>query len=597
MNNSFKVNYLSRDFATIKNDLREYAKRYYSEQFSDLSEASLNSFMIDSVAYVGDILSYYLDFQANESFLQTAVDRKNVLNLAFSMGYKNYNSFTTTGKIALYMLIPSDNNLNPDYSNVPIIKRGSVVSATNGNKFLIAEDIIIDSNLIGTNYVVARTNAIGNPTYFAIKTYIPIISGEIITKDVQIADFVKFNRVFIPDTNIAEIISVVDSEGNEYYEVPSLSQNIVYKSVLNRDSINSQIKYSIKPISALRRFVVENDGLTSFLLFGNKQYTPDDDLTVDPVAEPNKFIINKYNNDFLENATFEPNRLLNGDTFGIGPSNTTLTVTYRRNQSENNNANANEVIVVRDLITESLNTNVDPDVLSTIVGSIQIVNEEPIVGYSNRLNTDEIRELAGSIFQAQSRAVTARDYEALTYSMPQKFGSIKRCRAERDANSLKNNINLYVISSDVNEMLIQTNTQIKQNLKNWLSSYKIITDTVDIIDTKVINFGIEFSILVDPMLNKLDIRNLAKAQLELLFSRDPQIGESFNILNIYRELRSVNGILDVKDVKITNKTGLGYSSTQFNIQQNLTSDGNMIIIPKNAIFEIKNSSDIVGNVI
>jgi hypothetical protein len=597
MNNTFKVNYYARDFATIKEDLKNYAKRYYSDQFSDLSEASINSFMIDSVAYVGDILSYYLDFQANESFLATAVDRSNVVSLATSMGYKGNSSYTTTGKIALYMLIPSDNNFNPDFSKAPIIKRGSSVASRTGIKFLISEDIIIDSNLIGTNFVVARTNAIGNPTYYAIKIYVPIISGETATKEIEITDFIKFNKVFLGDSNAAEIISVFDSEGNEYYEVPNLSQNIVYKSVLNKDSPNSQIKYTTKPISALRRFVFVNNEVTTYMLFGNKQYNPDDDLTIDPVAEPKNFILNKYNSDFLEDATFEPNRLLNNDYFGIGPSNTTLTVTYRRNSTINNTVNSNEIVGTDDIITEFLDPNIDTDTSSTILSSFQVVNEEPIVGFNGVLDTEELRQLAGNLSQAQSRAVTARDYETLTYTMPQKYGSIKRCKAERDGNSLKNNINLYIISSDVNGNLVQANTQIKQNLKNWLAMYKIITDTVDIIDTKIINLGIEFTILADPALNKLDVRNTAKAQLELAFSKKPQIGETFNILQVYRELQNVNGILDVKDIKIVNKTGNAYSSTQFNIQQNLTSDGNMIIIPKNAIYEIKNASDIVGNIV
>lgn len=598
MNNTFKVNYLARDFSSIKEELKKYAKRYYSDNFADLSEASINSFMIDSVAYVGDVLSYYLDYQANESFLQTAIEDQNIDKLAKSLGYRRQNTSTTTGKVALYILIPSDNNGSPDYNKVPIIKKGTSIRSLSATKFLINEDIIIDENIVGTNYVVARTNDVGNPTYYAVKIYVPIISGEITSTTIAVNNFIKFNKIALSDANIAEIISVFDSENNEYYEVPSLSQNVIYRSVLNKDSINSLTKYSIKPISAIRRFVFDFDTVTAFLLFGAKQYKPDEDLSIDPVAEPTKFVLEKYNNDFLQDATFEPNTLLNGDQFGIGPENTTLTVTYRRNTSTNNNANTGEVNSVDELLYEFPIETPDNATIETIINSVQVINEEPIIGQTTDISLTDVKDISAKLFQSQGRAVTAKDYEALCYTMPSKYGSIKRAKASRDANSLKNNINLYVISNNRDNQLVSCNSQIKENLKTWLSSYKLLTDTVDIIDAKVINLGISFTILVDPAYNKLDIRNLALNQLRFVFSSKPQIGETFNILDVYRELRKINEILDVIDVKVRNITGVGYSSVAFNVQQNLTSDNNQIIIPKNAIYEIKFPNvDIIGNVV
>jgi len=236
--------------------------------------------------------------------------------------------------------------------------------------------------------------------------------------------------------------------------------------------------------------------------------------------------------------------------------------------------------------------------LNTIITRIQVINEEPIGGESSALSINEIKDLAGIIYQSQNRAVTSKDYEALSYMMPPKYGSIKRVKAERDPRSLKNNINLYVACANINDQLATSNTKIKENLKTWLSSYKMITDTVDIIDAKIINLGIDYTILVDPNFNKLDVYNKVQQQLQFVFRFKPQIGENFNILNIYREIQKIDGVLDIQNIKIRNITDAGYSSTGFNIEENTTQDGNIILMPRNAIYEIKFPTvDIAGKAI
>lgn len=594
MNKTFKTNYLARDFSSIKDELKKYAKRYYPDTLSDLSEASLNTFIIDSVAYVGDILSYYLDYQTNETFLSTAVESRNVLSLANSLGYRQKNTSTTVGKASLYLLVPSDSNGNPDYSKAPIIQAGTTLSSVDGASFIISDNIKIDENTT-SDHVVARTNNLGIPTYFAVKLYVPIISGNLKTINITVEEFKKFNKIQVPDSSLTEIISIVDSEGNKYHQVPNITQNIVYVSEYNSDE---EPKYILKPISAQRRYVLDysQDGVP-YIMFGGKQYKPDEDLTINPIAEPGKFILNKYNNDFLDADYFEPNKLLNGDNYGIGPDNTVLTITYRANSlSVNNNANIGDVNGISSLNVVFDDNLVDTNTKNTIIASIQVTNEEPIVGDSVAVYTDEIKNIAGLMFNSQNRAVTAKDYEAVTYMMPQKYGSIKRVKAYRDATSLKNNINLYIICSDKNENLSKANTKIKENIKTWLSEYKVITDTVDILDAKIINFGIDYVIKVDPTYDKIETISKVTARLRNLYSIKPQIGESFNILNIYREIRKEKGVLDIIDIKISNKNSTGYSSLYFNIDQNITADKNIIKIPKNAIYEIKYISDNNGDI-
>jgi len=600
MKKNFKINYLSRDFFSIKKSLINYVTTYYPDAASDVSDGSFASMIIDSIAYTGDVLSYYLDFQTNESFLSTAVDNNNITNLAKSLGYKEKINTSAVGKLSFFMLVPSDGYNSPDYSKMPIIRSGTVfANANDAKRYLLTEDVIIDENLIGSNYTVAKTNNVGNPTFYAIKFTVPVISGQIISKNFPIETFEKFYELQIPDSNTVEIISVSDSDGNAYYEVESLLQNIVYRSVLERDDLSSDIKNTFKPISAQRRFTFEIKNGSPVLTFGGSSYSKFTELAISPIAEPNKFLLDKYNSEFLAADEFEPNKLINGDNYGTGPENTTITVTYRRNTPSNNNAFVGEINKIISFNYEfRKNVIIDETTKSTIINSAQVTNEEPVVGDSTSLSLNEIKDLSGTIFQSQNRAVTAKDYESLIYRMPAKFGSIKRCKVVRDADSLKNNINVYVLSEDRSANLIQANTKIKENLKKWLLDYKIVTDTIDILDAKIINLKIVFTILGDPLINKTNLKNLASDAIRDLYVRKSQIGEPFDKLQIYRALRNVNGVLDITDLQISNLNSIGYSSVIFNVDENTTDDDSIIIIPKNAIYEIKVlSTDIVGNVI
>lgn len=596
MNKTYKTNYLAKNFSSIKEELKQYAKRYYPDTLGDLSDANINSFLIESVAYVGDILSYYLDYQTNETFLATAIERKNIVNLANSLGYKHKKTSSTVGKVALYMLVPaSSSGTEPDYSSVPSILKGTILESINGNKFITTEDIKIDSNSTGVMYTPARTNTYGNITFFAVKTYLPVISGFTKTVDIPVGDFIKFKKIYLQDFSTVEVISVTDSENNKYHEVSNLSQNIVYTSVFNADS---EVKYSLKPISAQRRFVFGYEENIPYLMFGGTRYKPDEDLTVDPITEPSKFILNKYNNDYLHDEFFEPNKLLNGDNYGISPENTTLSITYRTNVSDNNNANIGDISSVYSLNTKFENENISESTKNIILNSIQVSNEEPLVGENTEILVDEIKNLAGIIYSSQNRAVTAKDYEAITYMMPQKYGAIKRCRALRDPTSTKNNLNLYIVCSDRDSNLTKSNTKIKENLKYWLTDYKILTDTVDILDAKIINFSLDYVVKIDPYADRIEAINKINYRLQSLFSNKPQIGESMDKLDIFREIRKIRDVLDIVSITIKNKTGGNYSSIPFNIEQNTTSDGNVIKIPKNAIYEVKDLiKDINGKAI
>ena len=224
------INYLSRDFQTIKEDLLRYAKRYYPDTFKDFSTAGFGALMLDAVAYTSDMLSFYLDYQANESFLSTAIEYENVLKHGQTVGYKHQGARATHGVVTLYALIPANSDASgPDMNYAPIMKAGSTLSSTAAALFTLTSDVNFASP--ENEIVVAKTNSTtGEPTYYAVRAAGQVVSGENRVKDFKnLGDFVKFRKLTLPGNNVTEIISVTDSNGNEYFEVENLSQSIRFR--------------------------------------------------------------------------------------------------------------------------------------------------------------------------------------------------------------------------------------------------------------------------------------------------------------------------------------------------------------------------------
>ena len=223
-------------------------------------------------------------------------------------------------------------------------------------------------------------------------------------------------------------------------------------------------------------------------------------------------------------------------------------------------------------------------------------NENPINGSVRRPNVEEIRRRTLDYFPTQNRAVTASDYEALAYAMPSEFGSIKKCHIVRDQDSLKRNLNMYVLAESTTGRLETANSALKDNLKTWLNRYRMINDTIDILDAKVANIGIEFEVVSDGT-NRFDVLEEATRTLQEKFNRDFFIGERLKITDIYTALNSARGVSDVTKVKITSKSGGRYAQTSFNVDNHMSPDGRYIAVPDNVALEIKfPGTDIRGSV-
>jgi hypothetical protein len=594
------IKYTSRDFETIKQDLIEHAKRYYPETYKDFNQASFGSLMLDTVAYVGDIMSFYLDYQANESFLDTASEFENIIKLGRQMGYKFSNTNSSVGIATFYISVPANaEGLGPNYDYAPILKKGSSLSTTTGVRFILNEDVRFDNPLNDKRPSIIDPDT-GRPIYYAIRARGSVISGVVASQEITVGAYEKYRKVELAEQDIIEIISVFDSEGNEYYEVDYLSQNIIYKSVTNRNIDTSKLaKEIIKPVLVPRRFTVNKNLRSTTLQFGaSSDVVVNDNNSM--FAEPTDVALNLFGKNYISSDSFDPNRLLNSDKMGISPSNTTLTVAYRYNNTANPvNFSINSLNRVLNANLEFDNEQIlDSSIVLAVRNSLEVINEAPIVGNTQVINSDELKRRIESSFSSQGRAVTAQDYKSLVYSMPPQYGSVKRVAVYRDDSSLKRNINLYVLCENEESYLTPANQIVKNNIKTWLSSNKMINDTIDILDGKVVNYSINFTALGINGISKYDILSEAINQLKKDLALLPDFGETFIISNIYNSLKKVSGVLDVTSVMVEPKIGGIYSETQFNFKANTSSDGRFIKVPLNVVMELKYpDSDIKGTIL
>ena len=580
------IKYTSRDFNSIRQDLVEYAKRYYSDTFKDFNEAGFGSLMIDSVSYIGDILSFYLDYSVNESFLDTAIEFENILKIGRQLGYKFPGNPAAFGELDMYIIVPAlSTGIGPDTSYLPILKKGSTFSSINGSNYSLVENINFNSDT--TETVVARVNSTtGAPISYAIKTSGQVASGIIDREELTIGNFERFLRLELQATNITEIISVVDSEGHEYYEVDYLTQDVVYTPTVNRGSDSDVTQSKLVPFVVPRRFTTIRDKNITSIQFGFGTMVDND--SIEPLLDPSKIVAKQHGKDYFTDTGFDPTNLLRTDKLGVVPSNTTLTVTYRTNNSTDVNATANSITNVGTPIFEFADeTSLNTTQISDVIASLEVNNAEPIVGSISTPSSEELKNRIYSVYSSQNRAVTEADYKTLCYSMPPQFGAVKRVNIKRDPQSLKRNLNLYVLSEDAFGNFIIANNTIKENLKTWLNSNRMINDTIDILDGKIINIGIEYTAVAGLDANKYDLLEEANSTLVNFYNKKLELGDPFYITDVFSEVNKIRGIVDVSRVKIVHKTGTNYSEQAFNIDDSYSDDGRYLIAPDNAVFEIK----------
>jgi len=608
------IKYLNREFSELRNRLIEYSKTYFPNTYSDFSPTSPGMLFIEQAAYVGDVLGFYLDNQIQENFISYARQTNNVYELAYMMGYKPKASGASQVLLTISQQIPTKDESGttvPDYSYTLTLPGNTVVSNPNGTNFLIQDSIDFSVSSSNNPTVTNLTTISGNsPEYYTLSKSVKAISATITTQTFTFGSPSAFQTVEINGDNILGILDVTDSDGNVWYEVDYLGQELVYDSIKNtnqNDPNNNanagEIPYLLKIKKAQRRFATRFlDNTTLQLQFGSGTATDNDE---EIIPNPNNVGLGLTFEQNKLTTAYSPTNFLYTDTYGISPSNTTLTVRYLVGGGVESNAPAFSLTTLSNPNTQFNNSGLDPTTANYIRGTLSSTNPEASTGGSNGDSLEEIRQKSMMSFLSQNRAVTADDYLVRALSMPPKYGVISKAHIEKpmltdDQVSTIETLSLYCLSKNLSNQLTTANTTLKQNLRTYLSQNRIIGDNIEIKDAYIINIAVMFEIIVLPEYNNNEVLINCINGLKDHFNIDKwQINQPILLRDIYVKLDKVKGVQTVKNIKITNKAGFSSNYSQYGYDIDGATQ-NQVIYPSldPSIFEVKYpNQDITGKVV
>jgi hypothetical protein len=613
------IKYLNKDFTSLRDNLISYAKTYFPDTYNDFTPASPGMMFMEMAAYVGDVLSFYLDNQVQETYLQYARQTNNIYDLAYMLGYKPKVTSVATANVDFYQqvpAIPSGSTYIPDYTYALQVLPNTVINSTSDStlKFLLKDkiDFTFSSSLDPTIVTIYSTNGPSSaPTYFLLKKTRNVTSATIKSTTVTFGDPIPFNYFDIVDTNIVNILDIVDSQGNIWYEVDNLAQDAIFDTLQNTNPNDPNFSGNTDTPNLLRIKQVQNRFATRFfnastlrVLFGAGN--PTDTTEVITPNPQNVGLGLPYEQDKLTTA-YSPTNFIFTNTYGVAPSNTTLTVRYLVGGGVISNVQANDLASLNASTVSFTNPFVtNTNLANQIFASLQLTNPIAATGGGAGDSLDQIRQNSLANFQSQLRAVTADDYNVRALSLPSQYGSVGKIYTTKEKitdvlpGEALGNVSLYVLSLNQDGTLRTASNALKQNIITYLSQFRVLNDSVKVKDAFVINIAVEFDIVVLPNYNNDDVLGRCIIYLQDYFDINKwQINQPILLKNLFIGLDGVDGVQTVKAINIINKTDvlLGYSEYAYDIT---AATLNNVVYPSQdpMIFEVKYpNTDIQGRVV
>jgi len=611
------IRYIDRNFNTIRDSLIQYSKTYFPNTYNDFTDTSTGMLFMEMAAYVGDVLSFYLDNQIQETFIQKARQTTNLYALAYSLGYVPKVTTTATTMISFYQQVPAILSASvyvPDFDYSLIIPENTqVTSNTNSNQKFLIEDAIdfsASSSLDPTTVSVYQISGV-NPTYFLLKKDRKAISATVNTESFTFTNSVKFDTRTIRAANIIGVLDCTDTNGNTWYEVPNLAQENVFNSIRNTNtndpnySVDTEVPYILELKTVQRRFATRfMDSGSLQLQFGAGSTRS---TTEEIIPNPDNVGLGLPFEKTKLTTAFSPVNFVFTNTYGIAPYNTTLNVRYLTGGGAAANVEAGSLTQVDDTNITFINPNLSNTTLANqIFDSIAANNSLAADGGMDGDTVEEIRQNSLGNFQNQLRTVTTQDYLVRALSMPSNLGVIAKAHAQPQkigdyqAGELPTVLDLYILSYDINKNLRTASALLKRNLQTYLSEYRMINDSINIKDAYIINIGVNFDIIVSPNFNNSETITKCIDSLTNYFSIDKwQINEPILMKDLFILLDKVQGVQTVQDVQVINLTGasLGYSDFAYDVTG---AEIDNVIYPSidPMVFEVKNpNQDILGRVV
>ena len=633
------VKYLNKDFSQIRNNLIEFSKQYFPNTHQDFNESSPGMMFIEMAAYVGDVMSYYVDSQFKESLLGYSEELRTLYSMAQTFGYKPRISAPSSVELEVFQLVPAKAVVatawRPDYDYALNIPAGARIESSNGTTFRTIQDCNFkyDSIRSPRTEEIFERDANQTPTFYLLKNKVKAQSGNITSEDHTFGGAEKYSRIKLSNANIIEIISCSDTDGNSWYEVDSLAQDTVFDEVENTSDNDPSLSqysddapYLLKLKRVSKRFTTfrRTDGKTELRFGAGVSDNPDEQI----IPNPDNIGSNLSDSPTKLFEKFDPSNFLKTNTYGQAPANTTLTITYSYGGGNQDNVPAGDITKISAINYEIDSSGLNSSTLDTIKQSVAFSNPEASSGGLGSETPEELRENIKAYFQAQGRAVTKEDYIVRTYALPDKYGNISKAyivqddqlseNTERNSYIIKDSdvgksfseiqkripnplgLNLYVLGYDSNKFLQNVNDAVKENLKIYLSRFRPVTDAVNIKNAFVINIGVDYSIITASNINQQQVLLATNDTIKNYFDIDDwQINQPIILSNLQNQINAIEGVISVSNLTIVNKykTADGYGGNVYDMS---SANKNGIIYPAldPSIFELKYPmTDIVGSVV
>jgi len=602
LKNNYSKSYLARDFDSIKLKLLENINIFFPDQIRDFSEASVGGMFLDLIATVGDSMSFYMDHQFKEMDPFQAVESSNIEMHLRNAGVKPFGASPAVVELQISIRTPIDIIQGiplPRASSLPKILQRTSFRSNSGVNFQLLEDLDFSETAADGDYIadyVIESVSSGIPTIMKVTRKALAISGNEITEDFNIPDqHVPFRELFLSNDNVSSILSVTDSDQDEYYEVESLSQDTVFLAVQNARIDKDNVSKNLEIIPAPKRYVRINSAVsrTTKIRFGSGDAsTLDDDI----VPDPSELTLPLYGKSTIPRFSLDPNSLLQTQTLGISPKNTVISIRYRYGGGLNHNVDANSINQINVLSLE-FKSNVSPEDAVYVRRNIFVTNPESAKGGQDAPNLQTLKSLIPTAKNNQTRVVSKQDLLARIYTLPSEFGRVFRASiADNPINPLS--IMIYLISLDSFGRMVPAPDSLKLNLSNYLNEFRLISDAYDVLDAKVINFGITYEIYLDKKVNKQQtVINVNNRIAEAFDRKYFQIDQPIVVDDVVNVIINTPGVISLADLRIFPKTGSErdrtYSEFQFNFESS-TKKG-IIRAPLGSIFELRYPSfDVVG---
>ena len=605
------INYINKDFTSYRNQLVNYTQTYFPTTYTDFSPTSPGMMFIEQAAYVGDVLSFYLDNQIQENYLQYARQTNNLYDMTYMYGYKPRVTGLATVTVDLYQQVPAkliSGVAEPDFDYAVLVNANTQISTTSGTPqtFIVEEsvDFKVSSSSNPTSVTVAQITS-GIPDYYLLRKSVTAYSGVIRSTEFSFGAPVEFSTVSINAPNIANIIDVFDSDGNQYYEVDYLGTDLVFDSIRNTN-VNDPNTYNDSDTPyLLQTKSVQNRFATRFLASNllQLQFGAGSPATVTEDVIPNPFNVGlglPFGQDKLTTA-YSPTNFIFTNTYGNTPSNTSLTVRYLSGGGVGSNILANTLTNVNTGNIQFLKGGLNTTTAQYVFDSIASNNPYAANGGNNGDTIEDIRQNAISQFSTQMRNVTQDDYLVRALSMPSKFGTISKAFTQKpNADEAATTLDIYCLSQNEQSQLTIPSSTLKNNLKTYINEYRMIGDTISIKNAFIINFAIDFEIVTYPNYINNQVLSGCIVALRNYFRTDKwQINQPIITPDLFVLLDAIDGVQTVKQINLTNKTGTSQNYSEWAYDMD-GANQNGTIFPSldPSIFELKfPNSDITGRVV